>query len=84
MDTFSDLKTKRLDAIVCDSTVADQYVADGTYEITWKQEDEPEEFGICFPKDSELVEDFNTALKKLEDNGKLQKILDTYFSAESK
>ena len=82
IDTFSDLKAKRLDAIVCDSTVADQYVADGTYEITWKQEDEPEEFGICLPKDSELVDEFNKALKTLEDNGKLDKILSKYFAAE--
>lgn len=84
IDTFSDLKTKRLDAIVCDSTVAEQYIADGKYEITWKQEDEPEEFGICFPKDSELVDDFNKALKKLEKNGKLDEILSTYFAAEDK
>lgn len=79
IDTFSDLKAKRLDAVVCDSTVAEQYTADGTYEITWKQEDNPEEFGICFPKDSELVEDFNKALEKLDKNGKLDKILGVYF-----
>ena len=79
VDTFSDLKAKRLDAIVCDSTVAEQYVADGTYEITWKQEDEPEEFGICLPKDSELVDEFNKALKTLEDNGKLEEIINKYF-----
>lgn len=79
IDTFSDLKTGRLDAIICDSTVADQYVAEGTYEITWQQEDEPEEFAGCFQKDSEYVEEFNKALKTLKENGKLDEILSNYL-----
>ncbi|MBE5934699.1 MAG: transporter substrate-binding domain-containing protein [Lachnospiraceae bacterium] len=79
IDTFSDLKNGRLDAMIVDSTVAEQYTADGTYEITWKQEDEPEEFGVCFPKNSEYVDEFNKALKTLEDNGKLEEILGNYF-----
>ena len=79
MDTFSDLKTGRLDAIICDSTVADQYVAEGSYEITWKQSDSPEQFAGCFKKDSKLIEEFNKALKKLKDNGKLDKILSNYL-----
>jgi ABC-type amino acid transport substrate-binding protein len=43
------------------------------------QEDEPEEFAGCFPKDSEYVEEFNKALKKLEESGKLKEILNTYL-----
>lgn len=84
IDTFSDLKAKRLDAIIVDSTVADQYCMDKkTYKMTWKQEDEPEKFGICFKKDSELVDDFNKALKELEESGKLKEILTNYFAADS-
>lgn len=83
IDTFSDLKSKRLDAIIVDSTVADQYCMDEkTYKMTWKQEDEPEQFGICFKKDSELVDDFNKALKELEESGKLKEILTNYFAAD--
>ena len=79
IDSFSDLETGRLDAMVVDSTVAEQYTADGEFEITWKQEDEPEEFGVCFPKDSEYVDIFNEALDTLKDNGELDKIIGNYF-----
>ena len=65
--------------MVVDSTVAEQYTADGEFEITWKQEDEPEEFGVCFPKDSEYVDIFNEALDTLKDNGELDKIIGNYF-----
>ena len=84
IDTFSDLKNKRLDAIIVDSTVADQYCMDKkTYKMTWKQENEPEQFGACFKKDSDLVDDFNKALKELEESGKVKEILSNYFAADS-
>lgn len=84
VDAFSDLKNKRLDAILVDSSVAEQYCADpATYTMSWKQDDQPEKFGICFKKDSDLIDDFNKALKELEDEGKLKEILSNYFAEDN-
>lgn len=84
IDCFNELKLGRVDAVVCDSTVADIYVAQGDYEITWNQSSEvdatAEEFGVCINKgDKELEEKINKALVKLKGNGKLEEILNKYF-----
>ncbi len=81
IQVFDELELGRIDAIICDSTVAASYVGEGSiYEITWQQEDEPEEFGVCIQKgDTELVEKINGALETLKNNGKLDEILSKYF-----
>lgn len=81
MDCFTELELGRLDAVVCDSTVAASYMGEGTiYEVTWQQDADPEEFGVCIKKgDTELVNKVNEALGKLKDNGKLDEILAKYF-----
>ena len=84
IDCFNELKLGRIDAVVCDSTVADIYVAQGDYEITWSQQSEEgataEQFGVCINKGNEdLVKDVNKALATLESNGKLEEILNKYF-----
>ncbi len=84
LNCFNELKLGRVDAVVCDSTVASSYVGDGTYELAWNQENEegatPEEFGVCMNKgDDELIADINKALMKLKKDGKLDEILDKYF-----
>lgn len=83
MDCFTDLELGRLDAVICDSTVAMNYVtdSDSIYEITWQQDTEPEEFGVCVKKDNtELLDKLNTALKELNDDGTIDEILSKYFS----
>lgn len=78
IDCFSDLEQGRLDAIICDSTVADSYLAQQKlkYEITWIQDTQPEEFGVCVKKgNKELVNRLNNALKALKENGKLEEII---------
>ena len=84
IDCFNELKLGRVDAVVCDSTVADIYVAQGDYEITWSQEKEEgavaEQFGVCINKGNEdMVEDINKALVVLEKEGKIEEILNKYF-----
>lgn len=83
MDCFTDLELGRLDAVICDSTVAASYVGEGSiYEITWIQDAdaEAEEFGVCIQKgNTELVEKVNKALATLKENGKLDEILAKYF-----
>lgn len=84
LDCFNELKLGRVDAVICDSTVAQKFLEEGIYETTWNQDKEEgavaEQFGVCCRKgDSEMVEKLNAALVKLKENGKLQEILDKYF-----
>ena len=82
INVFDDLGLGRLDAVVCDSIVAESYVADGTYEITWQQgeDEETEEFGICMKKgNTELKDQVNAALSTLDENGTLGEIIHKYL-----
>lgn len=82
LECFSELDAGRVDAIVCDSTVTYPYLskADNPYEMVWKQDEEPEEFGICLKKNSPLTAPINEGLKELVDSGKLDEMMDKWFS----
>ena len=87
IDVFNDLELGRLDAIICDSTVATSYLGEGSsYAITWQQgteegdDSEPEQFGVCIQKgNTALVDAINGALEQLEADGTLADILSRYF-----
>jgi polar amino acid transport system substrate-binding protein len=81
MNCYDDLANGRVDAIVCDSTVASSYLGEGNeFEQTWIQEADAEEFGVCIQKgNTALVDQVNTALDELKNDGTLDKILGTYF-----
>lgn len=79
LDAFTDLKNKKLHAVICDSTLAEQYCKDPSYVMTWKQKENPEEFAVCFPKGSKYVGEFNKAIDKLKKNGELDKIINMYI-----
>jgi polar amino acid transport system substrate-binding protein len=81
LNCFDDLRLGRLNAVLCDSTVADGYISrePGVFEITWIQSSEPEtyaeEFGIAVKKgNTKLLDALNSVLKKLEETGELDKI----------
>ena len=82
INVFDDLELGRLDAVVCDSIVAEIYVVDGKFEITWQQgeDEETEEFGICMKKgNTELKDKVNAALATLDENGTLDEIIHKYL-----
>ena len=84
MNAWDDLAAGRLDAVICDSTVATKYLAESKYEQTWNQSSDPdavpEQFGVCMPKDSpELQAAINKALEEIKADGTLDKIFSTYF-----
>lgn len=84
MNAWDDLAAGRLDAVICDSTVATKYLAEGKYEQTWNQQSEPdavpEQFAVCMPKGStELQAAINKALAEIKADGTLDKIFATYF-----
>ena len=81
MDCFSDLKLGRVEAVLCDSVVAEGYVArePDAFEMTWIQStvegDEPELFGIGVKKgNADLLEAVNGALAQLEESGWLDEL----------
>ena len=82
LECFSELDAGRIDAIVCDSTVTYPYLskADNPYEMVWKQDEAPEEFGICLKKDSPLTDPINAGLKKLSESGKIDEFMNKWFS----
>ncbi|SEW42581.1 transporter substrate-binding domain-containing protein [[Clostridium] fimetarium] len=81
LDVFNDLQIGRLDAVLCDSTVASSYLGDGSlFKQTWIQDSAPEEFGVCIKKgNSALTTKINSALAELKKDGTLDKILAKYF-----
>ena len=80
-DVFSDLEAGRLDALVCDSMVAENYLKKSDmFEMTWVHDDDPEQFGVCVKKGSgELLADINSALAELKADGTLDEIMRKYF-----
>jgi len=89
LNCFDDLKLGRVDAVLCDSVVADKYVADepDVFEVTWNQKDtpgeEPELFGIAVRKNNtELLNKINNALKQLEEDGTLDGLRAKWLASE--
>lgn len=80
-DVFTDLEAGRLDALVCDSMVAECYLnRSDLFEMTWIQSENPEEFAICIKKgNTELTEKINSALAEIKSDGTLDEIVKSYF-----
>jgi polar amino acid transport system substrate-binding protein len=78
---FDDLKLGRVDAIICDNTVAVDYIApaDSPFEIVW-QGDADEYFAICFNKGNDaLTEAIDKALDELFADGTMAKMSNDIF-----
>jgi polar amino acid transport system substrate-binding protein len=76
LNCFDDLKLKRIDAVVCDKTVALDYVNkdSNTYKLVWSGET-TETFGVCMQKDNTALKTaIDKALAELFSDGKLTEI----------
>jgi arginine/lysine/histidine transporter system substrate-binding protein len=83
-ELIQDLQNGRFDAIIIENTVANGYL-DKNKELQGSTMDVNEEeagSAVAFPKDSELTSEFNDALKKLEENGELDKLAEKWFDGE--
>ncbi|GHV47496.1 basic amino acid ABC transporter substrate-binding protein [Clostridia bacterium] len=87
LQCFEDLKNKRIDVIICDSTVAEGYLArePGAYDQVWSQSTEDgavaETFGVCIKKgNTELQTAVNAALADIEKSGKLAELQANWIS----
>lgn len=69
---FTELANGEVDVVVCDSTVADSYVAKNPekYTIVYTDTSAPEQFGIAMGKDNAALQDaINKAIAALEEEG---------------
>lgn len=86
-ECFDDLRDGRVDAVLCDSVVADKFAADepDVFEVSWTQENEPGEtpelFGIAVRKgNAGLLDRINDALRQMEDDGGLDGLRDKWLA----
>lgn len=78
---LTDLKTKRIDAVVIDDVVAKYYNTqeDGTFKII-EESLAPEQYGVGVRKeDEQLLKDLQAALDALNENGKAEEISVKWF-----
>ena len=84
MNSFSDLKAGRLDAVVADSLVAADYVGreSGTYKVAWQGEAE-EYLGVVVKKgNDELLSKVSSALDALFADGTVKELSVKNFGAD--
>ncbi|MGE8078012.1 transporter substrate-binding domain-containing protein [Peribacillus loiseleuriae] len=85
-DIVQEIKAGRFDAAIIEDTVAKGYLADNPdlagYVIDGKTKTEEAGSAIAFQKDSELTEKFNNELKKMMENGEMEKLILKWFSGE--
>ncbi|GIN22048.1 MAG TPA: basic amino acid ABC transporter substrate-binding protein [Bacillus bacterium] len=83
---FQALQGDNVEAAVTDIAVALEYQKKnpdaGIQTVSDDKAFEPEYYGIVFPKGSELVDEFNTALNTVLDNGKYAEIYKKWFDEE--
>ena len=78
---FEQLKNGEVDAVLVDSTVADGQVAKNkNFKIAWKDDSEPEQFGIAMGKDNASLRNaINLALKDMKTKGEIDDSYDYWF-----
>lgn len=85
ISSFTQLENGEIDVVVCDSSVADGYVSKNPdkYKIAYKDDKEPESFGIALSKDNEKLQKIiNEILADLEEEGWLEEERNYWFGEE--
>lgn len=81
-DCFDQLKAGKVEAIVCDSTVAEGQVARNSADFVeaYRDEKNVEKFAIAIGKDNIALQTvINDALDKLEEDGTIRTIINSWF-----
>ena len=75
-----EVSTGKKDACIIDITMANSMTGEGTdyANLSYKVSLEEEEYGIAFPKDSELTAKVNDIMKEMKEDGSLQKLAEKY------
>ncbi|WP_456273148.1 transporter substrate-binding domain-containing protein [Bacillus sp. AK031] len=76
---IQELKSKRIDSVYLDKTVAEGYID----ELGLKGFDDESSvspgMAVAFPKDSDIVEDFNEVIEEMKENGELDKLKEKWL-----
>ena len=79
-DTVLELRSGRVEAIVVDRDVANQFIGDNPDLIILDQELGHESYGIAVNKDNvELLNDINRVLQELKDDSEYDRIFNMFF-----
>lgn len=85
LSSFSQLDNGEINAVLCDSQVADGYIAGhpDKYELAYRDNSEPEEFGIAMGKeDTALQTAVNQAMDELKEEGFFEETANYWFGAQ--
>lgn len=82
---FSQLENGEIDAVVCDSTVADgQLAKNSNYKLAYEDNSEAEQFGVAMGLENEALQTaINQALVELEEEGTIDEILNYWFGGDA-
>ena len=78
---IQEIMAGNLDAAIIEDTVAQGYLEKNKEVEGFTVEDAEGGYAIAFPKESELTEEFNNALKEMIDNGEIDTIVKKYFKS---
>lgn len=79
---IQELKSGRIDAVYLDKTVGEGYIKELDLAGFDDESEGTPGMAIAFPKDSELVEEFNKVIEKMKENGELEKLEEKWLSEE--
>lgn len=79
-EIVEEVKTGRVDAAIIEDHVAKGFVANNeVLQFTTIETGESNGTAIAFPKGSPLVDEFNQVLKKMKENGEMDKLINKWF-----
>jgi arginine/lysine/histidine transporter system substrate-binding protein len=79
-EIIQEIKSGRIDAAIIEDTVAKGFLeANPDLQASVIPEEGPAGSAIAFPKGSELVDDFNTALQEMKDSGEMEALIKKWF-----
>ena len=86
-DMVQEIKNKRVDFVVVEKAIVDKYVETNPELSYFQLEAEGNSTGNCFAfqkGNTDLRDDVNKAIKKLQDNGEIDKLVEKWFTVEEK
>lgn len=84
-DMVQEIKNKRIDFVVVEKAIADKYVETNPELAYFQLDAEGNSTGNCFAfkkGNTELKDQVNTVIKKLQDNGEIDKLVAKWFTPE--
>lgn len=84
-DMVQEIKNKRIDFVVVEKAIADKYMETNPELSYFQLEAEGNSTGNCFAfkkGNTDLKEDVDKAIKKLQDNGEIDKLVEKWFKDE--